>query len=216
MQIILFGAPGSGKGTQAKRLQSEFGFIQISTGDILRAAVKNETDLGLKAKNFMTQGKLVPDDLILNMVAERFIEGDLEHGFVLDGFPRTLVQQVGLENLNYIKDNPIDAVVSIEVPDRDIVERLSARRICKDCGAIFNMVSQPPKVGGICDDCGVDGLSQRKDDQEETIKHRLEVYHLQTRPLQEHYQKADNYIEIDGTVDPSDVFEEIKKQLNLS
>lgn len=211
--IILYGAPGSGKGTQAKLLEKEFGFIQISTGDLLRLAVKNETTLGLKAKAYMAQGQLVPDELVLQIVDERFQQDDIKHGFILDGFPRTIAQQEGLEKLKFIQENPITAVIDIDVPDDHIVRRLTSRRICQKCGAIYNMVSQPPHKENVCDQCGAAALVQRVDDQEQTIRERLAVYKAQTQPLQDYYRENSNYFTVDGTQESEKVFRDIQNIL---
>ena len=182
MKMILLGAPGAGKGTQAERLCKVLEIPTISTGNILRAAVKNGTPTGLKAKAFMDAGKLVPDEVIIGIITERLAEDDCKNGFILDGVPRTIAQAESLEKagINF------DAVVSIEVADEVIMERMSGRRVCESCGASYHLVAVPPKVAGVCDSCG-GKLVQRKDDAPETVKDRLAVYHKETEPLKDFY-----------------------------
>ena len=182
MKMILLGAPGAGKGTQAERLCKVLEIPTISTGNILRAAVKNGTPTGLKAKAFMDAGKLVPDEVIIGIITERLAEDDCKNGYILDGVPRTIAQAEAMEKagINF------DAVVSIEVADEVIMERMSGRRVCESCGASYNLVAVPPKVAGVCDSCG-GKLVQRKDDAPETVKDRLEVYHKETEPLKDFY-----------------------------
>ena len=182
MKIILLGSPGAGKGTQAERLCKVLDIPTISTGNILRAAVKNGTPTGLKAKAFMDAGKLVPDEVIIGIITERLAEDDCKNGYILDGVPRTIAQAEAMEKagINF------DAVVSIEVADQVIMERMSGRRVCESCGASYHLVAVPPKVAGVCDSCG-GKLVQRKDDAPETVKDRLEVYHKETEPLKDFY-----------------------------
>ena len=182
MKMILLGAPGAGKGTQAERLCKVLDIPTISTGNILRAAVKNGTPTGLKAKAFMDAGKLVPDEVIIGIITERLAEDDCKNGYILDGVPRTIAQAEAMEKagINF------DAVVSIEVADQAIMERMSGRRVCESCGASYHLVAVPPKVAGVCDSCG-GKLVQRKDDAPETVKDRLEVYHKETEPLKDFY-----------------------------
>ena len=182
MKMILLGAPGAGKGTQAERLCKVLEIPTISTGNILRAAVKNGTPTGLKAKAFMDAGKLVPDEVIIGIITERLAEDDCKNGYILDGVPRTIAQAEAMEKagINF------DAVVSIEVADEVIMERMSGRRVCESCGASYHLVAVPPKVAGVCDSCG-GKLVQRKDDAPETVKDRLEVYHKETEPLKDFY-----------------------------
>ena len=182
MKLILLGAPGAGKGTQAERLCKVLDIPTISTGNILRAAVKNGTPTGLKAKAFMDAGKLVPDEVIIGIITERLAEDDCKNGYILDGVPRTIAQAEAMEKagINF------DAVVSIEVADQVIMERMSGRRVCESCGASYHLVAVPPKVAGVCDSCG-GKLVQRKDDAPETVKDRLEVYHKETEPLKDFY-----------------------------
>ena len=182
MKMILLGAPGAGKGTQAERLCKVLEIPTISTGNILRAAVKNGTPPGLKAKAFMDAGKLVPDEVIIGIITERLAEDDCKNGYILDGVPRTIAQAEAMEKagINF------DAVVSIEVADEVIMERMSGRRVCESCGASYHLVAVPPKVAGVCDSCG-GKLVQRKDDAPETVKDRLAVYHKETEPLKDFY-----------------------------
>ena len=182
MKMILLGAPGAGKGTQAERVCKVLDIPTISTGNILRAAVKNGTPTGLKAKAFMDAGKLVPDEVIIGIITERLAEDDCKNGYILDGVPRTIAQAEAMEKagINF------DAVVSIEVADQVIMERMSGRRVCESCGASYHLVAVPPKVAGVCDSCG-GKLVQRKDDAPETVKDRLEVYHKETEPLKDFY-----------------------------
>ena len=182
MKMILLGAPGAGKGTQAERLCKVLEIPTISTGNILRAAVKNGTPTGLKAKAFMDAGKLVPDEVIIGIITERLAEDDCKNGYILDGVPRTIAQAEAMEKagINF------DAVVSIEVADEVIMERMSGRRVCESCGASYHLVAFPPKAAGVCDSCG-GKLVQRKDDAPETVKDRLAVYHKETEPLKDFY-----------------------------
>ena len=182
MKLILLGAPGAGKGTQADIIKKKLDIPTISTGNILRAAVKNGTPTGLKAKEYMDAGKLVPDEVIIGIITERLAEDDCKNGYILDGVPRTIAQAEAMEKagINF------DAVVSIEVADEVIMERMSGRRVCESCGASYHLVAVPPKVAGVCDSCG-GKLVQRKDDAPETVKDRLAVYHKETEPLKDFY-----------------------------
>ena len=184
MNLILLGAPGAGKGTQGELISKELGIPTISTGNMLREAMANGTELGQKIKKFMDEGSLVPDDLILSIVAERVAQPDCKNGFILDGVPRTLVQAEVLD----AKGVRIDHVVSLEVKDEEIVGRMSGRRVCTACGASYHIVSNPPKTEGVCDSCGGE-VTTRKDDEPATVLHRLEVYHASTEVLKSYYQK---------------------------
>jgi len=197
---ILLGPPGSGKGTQAKRLIEKYDIPQISTGDLLREAVKNGTELGKEAKQFMDAGKLVPDEVVIGMVKERLQKDDAQKGFILDGFPRTVPQAEELDKVLEGMGKKIDKVINIEVPDEEVVERLSGRRTCKDCGAMYHVKFSPPKEEGKCDKCGGE-LYQRDDDNPETIKSRLQVYHEQTAPLKDYYGKQGLVADIAGVGD---------------
>jgi adenylate kinase len=191
MRLILLGPPGAGKGTQAKLLKEKFRIPQISTGDILRQAVKNNTELGIKAASFMDEGQLVPDDVVIGLIRERFKRADCENGFILDGFPRTIVQAEKLnETLSDMKLT-INKVVDLEVDPDEVISRLAGRRTCSECGTMFHSQSCPPKADGVCDGCG-GALAQRQDDNEQTILKRLEVYRESTEPLREFYEKQGN------------------------
>lgn len=182
MKLILLGAPGAGKGTQAERLCKELNIPTISTGNILRAAIKNGTPTGMKAKSFMDAGQLVPDEVIIGIITERLAEADCANGYILDGVPRTIAQAEAMEKAGIV----FDAVISIEISDKTIMERMSGRRVCEHCGASYHLVAVPPKQEGICDKCG-GALIRRHDDEPETVKHRLEVYHQETEPLKAFY-----------------------------
>ena len=182
MKLILLGAPGAGKGTQAEILSRMCNIPTISTGNILRAAMKNGTPVGLKAKEYVESGKLVPDDVVIGIVKERLTEDDCNNGYILDGMPRTIPQAQALEDVGIV----FDAALSIEISDETIIERMAGRRVCKDCGATYHVVNIPPKVEGKCDNCGGE-LITRKDDAPETVKDRLNVYHRETEPLKDYY-----------------------------
>ena len=212
MKIVMLGAPGAGKGTQAKRIAAEYGIPHISTGDIFRANIKAGTELGKKAKAFMDQGALVPDEVTIGMLMDRIHEADCEKGYVLDGFPRTIPQAESLTKALAAEGNKIDAAVDIDVPDENIVNRMGGRRACPKCGATYHVVHVPPKKEGICDQCGSE-LVLRDDDAPETVKKRLGVYHEQTQPLIDFYKERKVLHEVDGTNDKQKVFEEIVKIL---
>ena len=182
MKLILLGPPGAGKGTQAEILNTKLGIPTISTGNILRAAVKNGTPVGLKAKEYMDAGKLVPDEVIIGVISERLAEADCQNGFILDGVPRTIPQAEALEKAGI----SFDAVVSIEISDEEIVERMAGRRVCTACGAPYHVKNMPPKVEGVCDACG-GKLEARADDKPEVVRDRLQVYHKETAPLKDFY-----------------------------
>ena len=202
MKIIMLGAPGAGKGTQAKMIAAKYGVPHISTGDIFRANIKNGTELGAKAKEYMDKGLLVPDELVVDLVIDRFKADDCAKGYILDGFPRTIPQAEALDKaLSAIGDYAIN----VEVPDENIIERMSGRRACVGCGATYHIVYNPTKVEGKCDTCGAD-LILRDDDKPETVKKRLDVYHEQTQPLIDYYKAKGILKEVDGTVDMKDVF----------
>ena len=183
MRLILLGAPGAGKSTQAEILCKEFSIPTISTGNILRAAIKNGTPTGLKAKSFMDAGKLVPDDVIIGVITDRLAEPDCANGYILDGVPRTIAQAEALEKAGI----HFDDVVSIEISDQEIEERMAGRRVCEHCGASYHVVAVPPKKEGVCDKCG-GKLSRRHDDDPEVVQQRLEVYHKETEPLKDFYK----------------------------
>jgi len=214
MNIILLGPPGGGKGTQARFITEKFGIPQISTGDMLRDAVTNKTDLGLKAKEYMDAGKLVPDDLVIKIVEERLKRDDCKDGFILDGFPRTLLQAEALDKILTRMSKKIDYVINIDVPAEDIVKRLTSRRICKKCGNIYNLLSNPPKIDGKCDICGGE-LYQREDDKEETVRRRLQVYKEDTEPLIMYYKSKGVLKTIDGRKDIDDVKNLIERTISM-
>ncbi|MFT3982592.1 MAG: adenylate kinase [Lachnospiraceae bacterium] len=208
MKIIMLGAPGAGKGTQAKQIAEKYGIPHISTGDIFRANIKEKTALGMEAKQYMDQGKLVPDELTVKILLDRVAKEDCKAGYVLDGFPRTIPQAEVLDKAVAKLNEKIDFAVNVDVPDKNIINRMSGRRACLQCGATYHLVNIPPKAEGICDVCG-SGLALRDDDQPETVKSRLAVYHEQTQPLIDYYNKKGILKEVDGTQDRSVVFEEI-------
>lgn len=212
MKIIMLGAPGAGKGTQAKKIADKYEIPHISTGDIFRANIKNGTELGQKAKTFMDQGLLVPDELVVDLVVDRVNQDDCTNGYVLDGFPRTIPQAEALDAALAKMGQKMDYAINVEVPDENIVRRMSGRRACVDCGATYHLVYAPTKVEGICDNCG-GKLILRDDDKPETVQKRLGVYHEQTQPLIEYYTKENILVEVDGTIDINDVFAEIVKVL---
>ena len=208
MKIIMLGAPGAGKGTQAKRIAEKYGIPHISTGDIFRANIKNQTELGMKAKAYMDQGALVPDELTLELIMDRFTKDDCKNGYVLDGFPRTIPQAEALTKALADKQDAVDFAVNVDVPDEAIVSRMSGRRACLACGGTYHIKFNPTKVDGICDACGGE-LVLRNDDKPETVQKRLDVYHEQTQPLIEYYQNQNILKEVDGTLPMEDVFQAI-------
>lgn len=193
MKLIMLGAPGAGKGTQAAIFSERLGIPTISTGNILRAAVKNGTPVGLQAKSYMDAGKLVPDEVIIGIIAERLGEDDCRKGYILDGVPRTLAQAQALEDMGVT----FDKVVSLEVSDQSIVDRMSGRRVCAKCGVPYHVVAKPPKRDGVCDACGGE-LIQRKDDKAETVLDRLRVYHAETEPLKDFYDQRGLLAKVKG------------------
>ncbi len=212
MNIIMLGPPGAGKGTQAKMLVERLGIPQISTGDMLRAAVKDGTELGKKAKEYMDAGKLVPDEVVIGIVKERLAQADCERGFILDGFPRTIPQAEALDRVLEELGKRIDYVINVAVPNEELITRLTGRRTCRKCGAMYHVVFNPPREEGRCDKCGGE-LYQRDDDREETIRQRLEVYQAQTAPLIDYYKKKGVLYDIDGTGSIEDIFQNILKVL---
>lgn len=193
MNLILLGAPGAGKGTQAEKICEKYNIPAVSTGNIIREALKNGTDMGLKAKSYIDAGALVPDDVVIGIIKERLNEDDCKNGFILDGFPRTIPQAEALDAMGI----NIDKVVDIEVPDDKIAARLSGRRVCLKCGATYHLEYKKPQKEGICDVCG-DELVQRKDDKPETVIDRLNVYHEQTEPLKDYYAKTGKLVIVEG------------------
>ena len=212
MKIIMLGAPGAGKGTQAKKIAAKYNVPHISTGDIFRANIKNGTELGKKAKTFMDKGLLVPDELVVDLVVDRVNQEDCSNGYVLDGFPRTIPQAEALKAALAKMGQKMDYAINVEVPDDNIVKRMSGRRACVDCGATYHLMYAPTRVEGICDNCGGE-LILRDDDKPETVLKRLGVYHDQTQPLIDFYTEEGILREVDGTIDINDVFAEIEKIL---
>ena len=212
MKIIMLGAPGAGTGTQAKMIAEKCGIPHISTGDIFRANIKNGTELGAKAKEYMDKGLLVPDELVCDLVVDRIQQADCEKGYILDGFPRTIPQAEALENALNAIEQKLDYAIDIDVPDENIINRMSGRRACVGCGATYHVVFNPTKVEGKCDVCG-ESLILRDDDKPETVKKRLDVYHTQTQPLIDFYTERKVLVEVDGTQSMDKVFEDIMKIL---
>ncbi|MCR5177387.1 MAG: adenylate kinase [Lachnospiraceae bacterium] len=208
MKIIMLGAPGAGKGTQAKMIADKYSLPHVSTGDIFRANLKEGTELGKKAKEYMDKGALVPDELTVEILLDRVAKDDCKNGYVLDGFPRTIPQAEVLDSELKKLGDAVDLAIDVEVPDENIVRRMSGRRACLKCGATYHVEYIPPKKEGICDDCG-EPLVQRDDDKEETVKKRLSVYHEQTQPLIDYYTKKGILKTVDGTKDMKDVFADI-------
>ena len=205
MKIVMLGAPGAGKGTQAKMIAEKYSIPHVSTGDIFRANIKNGTELGKEAKSYMDKGELVPDELTVRILLDRVAQDDCRNGYVLDGFPRTIPQAEVLDTELTKMGDKIDFAINVEVPDENIVRRMSGRRACLKCGATYHIVHIPPVKEGICDKCGSE-LVLRDDDKEETVKNRLSVYHEQTQPLIDFYDKKGVLKEVDGTVASKDVF----------
>jgi len=210
MDLILLGPPGSGKGTQAKKIVERYHIPQISTGDILRAAVKEQTPLGKEAKAYMDQGKLVPDEVVIGIVRDRLKAADCKNGFILDGFPRTVPQAEALAATLQTMNRTIDYVVSIDVNNEELLKRLTGRRTCRGCGAMYHLIFDPPRKEGVCDRCGGE-LYQRDDDKEETIKERLRVYDAQTAPLIAYYRDKGSLRTIDGVGAMEQIFQAIVK-----
>ena len=208
MKLIMLGAPGAGKGTQAKKIAEKYQIPHISTGDIFRANIKNGTELGNKAKSYMDQGHLVPDELTCDLVVDRINQEDCKNGYVLDGFPRTIPQAEALKAALDKMGETIDYAIDVEVPDENIIDRMSGRRACVACGGTYHIKYNPTKKEGICDACGGE-LILRDDDKPETVKQRLEVYHTQTQPLIDYYTKEGILKEVDGTQDLQKVFDDI-------
>ena len=208
MKIIMLGAPGAGKGTQAKKIAEKYQIPHISTGDIFRANIKGGTELGMKAKTFMDQGLLVPDELTCDLVMDRIQQEDCANGFVLDGFPRTIPQAESLTKALAERGEKVDYAINVDVPDENIINRMSGRRACLGCGATYHITFNPPVKEGICDTCGQE-LVLRDDDKPETVKKRLDVYHQQTQPLIDYYKNAEVLAEVDGTQPMDAVFQGI-------
>jgi adenylate kinase len=212
MRLILLGPPGAGKGTQAKMLKEKFSIPQISTGDILRQAVKDNNKLGIKAGSFMDSGQLVPDDVVIDLIKERIKQVDCEKGFILDGFPRTIVQAEKLSETLIEMDLVIDRVVDLEVNAEEVISRLAGRSTCPDCGGMFHEESCPPIVSGVCDSCG-GALAQRQDDNAETILKRLDVYQESTAPLRQFYKKQGNLKAVTARGSIEEIFSRVLKMV---
>lgn len=212
MKVVMLGAPGAGKGTQAKKIAANYSIPHISTGDIFRANIKNGTELGKKAKTYMDQGLLVPDELVVDLVVDRVNQEDCANGYVLDGFPRTIPQAEALTKALAGQGQKLDYAIDVDVPDENIVRRMGGRRACVGCGATYHLEYAPPKQEGICDTCGGE-LILRDDDKPETVTKRLGVYHEQTQPLIDYYTNAGILKRVDGTVDIDEVFQAITEIL---
>jgi len=212
MHLIILGPPGAGKGTQAERLAKDFNLIHISTGDIFRNAVKEGTEMGKKAKEYMDKGLLVPDEIVVGIVKERLSQPDCKDGFILDGFPRTLEQAEALEEVVKELGMKIDAVISVDVNEEELISRLTGRRVCRNCGATYHLKFNPPKVRNICDHCSGE-LYQRDDDTLDTVKERLDVYNKQTLPIIEYYKGKNLFVSIDGAQQINEVYADISAQL---
>ena len=208
MKIVLLGPPGAGKGTQAKSISNRYSIPHISTGDIFRKNISENTPLGIEAKSYMDNGQLVPDEVTINMVKDRLQQDDCKNGYLLDGFPRTVHQAEALDNFLTEREESIDTALLIEVPKEFILERMTGRRVCLSCGASYHIKFNPPAVDGVCDVCG-DNVIQRKDDVEETVKERLDVYERQTQPLIDFYKEKNLLSTVDGTKAINEVFESI-------
>ncbi len=208
MKIIMLGAPGAGKGTQAKKIAAKYDIPHISTGDIFRANIKNQTELGVKAKGYMDKGLLVPDELVVDLVADRITQDDCTKGFVLDGFPRTIPQAESLDAALVKMNQKMDFAIDVDVPDEVIVTRMGGRRACVDCGGTYHLKYMPTKVEGICDNCGGE-LILRSDDEPSTVLKRLGVYHEQTQPLIDYYSTVGILKSVDGTQDIDVIFDQI-------
>lgn len=212
MRIIILGPPGAGKGTQAKLLSSHYGIPHISTGDIIREEIKRNTALGVKIRGYVERGELVPDEDVIEIVKEKILLGNCSGGFVLDGFPRTIIQAKALDHILSGMGLRIDAVINLVVSEEEIVRRISGRRICKSCGATYHLVFNPPKKDLKCNVCGGE-LYQRNDDMEETVRRRVKVYNIETKPLIEYYEKRGLLINVNGVGDINSVFSEILRKL---
>ena len=212
MKIVMLGAPGAGKGTQAKKIAGKYGIPHVSTGDIFRANIKNGTKLGMQAKAYMDAGNLVPDEITIGMLLDRIHQEDCEKGYVLDGFPRTIPQAERLTAALKERGESIDYAIDVDVPDENIIRRMSGRRACLSCGATYHIVYNAPKKEGVCDQCG-EPLVLRDDDKPETVQNRLNVYHRQTQPLIDYYKKEGVLAQVDGTQDMEHVFQDIVKIL---
>jgi adenylate kinase len=214
MRVVLLGPPGAGKGTQARTLETKLKAPQIASGDLLRASVRNGTESGLKAKRFMDRGELVPDELVLAMIGERLDQHDARDGFILDGFPRTVAQAEALEAMLKKRGLSLDKVIGMNVPDAEIVKRISGRRTCRKCGAMYHVIFDPPRNMDICNACNGD-LEQRDDDAEDTVRTRLEVFNESTRPLLDHYGRLGLLAQVDGIGSPAAIERRILDALGV-
>ena len=214
MRLVLLGPPGAGKGTQARMLESKLMVPQVASGDLLRTAVRNQTALGVKAKTYMDQGELVPDELVLGMIGERLNQADAQRGFILDGFPRTVAQAEVLGGILTRRNERLDGVVAITVADEEIVKRISGRRTCRSCGAMYHVTYEPPHHDNLCDKCGGE-LYQRDDDAELTVRARLQVYSTATRPLLDYYERYGILTTVEGTGRPQEIEHRILAALGI-
>ncbi|MBE3604786.1 adenylate kinase [bacterium] len=215
MRLVLLGPPGAGKGTQARMLESKLHAPQVASGDLLRAAVKNRTPLGVEARRYMDKGALVPDELVLKLIEERLNQPDAAGGFILDGFPRNVAQAETLARMLENRGEKLDRVVALIVPDAEIVKRISGRRTCRNCGAMYHLIYDPPRNVGVCNECHGE-LYQREDDAEETVRMRLKVYAESTRPLLEHYGRLGLLSEIDGMGATEEIERRILRALGVN
>ncbi|MDI3316675.1 MAG: adenylate kinase [Bacillota bacterium] len=215
MQLVFLGPPGAGKGTQAAVLAREMGIPQVSTGDMFRAAVRDQTPLGREAQRYMEAGELVPDEVTIGIVEERLRARDCQNGFILDGFPRTVAQAEALDRILSAMGRPLDRAVEFRVDEEEVVRRLAGRRSCPQCGAVYNVHTQPPRQAGVCDRCGSQ-LVQREDDREETVRARLAVYRTQTAPLIGFYEQSGRLVRIDAARRPDEVTAELKEALGIA
>jgi adenylate kinase len=215
VRLVLLGPPGAGKGTQARALETRLHAPQIASGDLLRAAVRNKTPLGLKAKGYMDKGALVPDELVLNLIAERLDQSDAKSGFLLDGFPRSVQQAETLAKMLEARKEQLDHVIALILPDEEVVKRISGRRTCRNCGAMYHLIYDPPLNMGVCNACQGE-LYQRDDDAEDTVKMRLEVYAASTRPLLDYYERQRILAEIDGIGRPEEIEKRILTALGVN
>jgi len=216
MNVILLGPPGAGKGTQAQRLQDRYGIVQLSTGDMLRAAVAAGTELGKQAKSIMEAGKLVPDDIMVRMIAERIAKADCKNGFILDGFPRTIAQAEALDKMLAGKGLKLDAVIEMKVDDKALTRRITGRFSCAKCGMVYHDETKPPLKAGVCDKCGSTEFVRRPDDKAETVKARLEAYHAQTAPLLPYYRGRGVLRSVDGMAPIDDVTRQVESLLKAA
>ena len=209
MNLLIIGAPGAGKGTMSERIMDDYHLIHVSTGDMLRAAVKNETAVGLKAQEYMNRGELVPDEIIHDIIVERFSQDDMEAGLLFDGYPRTYAQAVDLDEILKQLGKKLDCVINLNIEDQELIERITGRRLCPACGEIYNIYTKPSKVEGVCDRCG-ESLIQRKDDNLESLQVRLSEYHKNTQPVIEYYQELGIVKDVDASKDKEDVYSDIR------